>query len=258
MTDYTPAFSWPAGHRTAISLLVHIPGHGFRDGGDHQDDQIGLDYTPQGVRHLLRVLADIDVTATFAFTSEAIEDAPELLAEVHDADHELAVSNCSTTGSIEDVIDAIADQFDLRVNGLVASIPGFPTSELEIDWGSDSGMAWLIDGRSGDLPSLQTNPNVALIPTSPYLIDTAWLSPQRPLPPSSLLEAWMLALDAHREGGIFMPIVIHPHIIGRPGFLGTLTRFLDDVIARGDVWIAPMQHIAATWHAYYAELGEDE
>ncbi|MCA9833601.1 MAG: hypothetical protein KC435_06635 [Thermomicrobiales bacterium] len=258
MSEFTQAFAWPGGHRSAVSILIHVPGYGFSEGGTDQEDLLGLDYAPQGVRHLLKMLADVDVQATFAFTAEALVDTPGLVEEVHEAGHEVAASFCSASASIGDLIGTIADDIGEPVHGLVSRLPGFPTSDFDGDWGNDSGLAWQIDGRSGDLPVLQRDPDAALIPISPYLMDTQWLSPVRPLPPSSLLEAWMLALDAHREDGSFMPVIVHPHIIGRPGLLGTLTRFLDDTIARGDIWIAPLRHIAATWHAYASDTEESE
>lgn len=253
MDDLSQAFQWPGGHRCAVSLIVHVPGFGFSEDGTSQEDLLGLDYTATGVNKLLAALADLDVAASFAFTAESLVDSPSMLAKVRAYGHEIAASFCSASGETDDLIAAIGEEIDERINGIVARIPGFPSSELDHDWGNDSGKAWVIDGRSGDLPVLQRDPDAALIPTSSYLLDSAWLSPARPLPPSSLLETWMLALDAHLVEGTFMPIIIHPHIMGRPGFLGTLVRFLDDVIAHGDVWIAPVDHIAATWHAYFSE-----
>lgn len=253
MIDAAPAFQWPGGHRCAVSIIVHVPGFGFSEDGTSQASLLGLDYTPTGLRRILTALDDLDVSATFAFTAESLVDAPALVRQAHDSGHEIAASYCSASGATDDLLRFIREEIGERANGIVARMPGFPSNELDDAWGNDSGRAWLIDGRSGDLPLLQRDPDAALIPLSPYLMDTTWLSPERPLPPSSLLEAWMLALDAHREDGTFMPIVVHPHIIGRPGFLGTLVRFLDDVIARGDVWIARVDHIAATWHAYFAE-----
>lgn len=253
MSEFATGFQWPGGHRSALSIVVHVPGFGFSEDGTSQEDLLGLDYTQTGLKKIYEALEDLDIHATFAFTAESLVDAPELVREAAERDHEVAASFCSASGATDDLISGIRDEIDQRVNGIIARLPGFPSSEMDEDWGNDGGKAWIIDGRSADLPSLQKDPQAALIPFSPYLVDTAWLSPVRPLPPSSLLESWTVALAAHREEGTFMPLVIHPHIMGRPGFLGTLVRFLDDVIAHGDVWIARVDHIAATWHAYYAE-----
>ena len=250
MEDLKPAVQWPAGHRSALSLVVHVPGFGFSEAGTDQEDLLGLDYTATGIRNLFRTLEDLDVSATFAFTAEARIDVPELVTESYERGHEVAASFCSAGGAMDDLVASLSEDIGDQVNGVIARVPGFPTSELDDAWGNDGGKAWLIDGRSGDIPTMQSDPDAALIPISPYLMDTAWLSPVRPLPPSSLLETWMYSLEAARTHGLFTPIIVHPHIIGRHGLLGTLTRFLDDVIAYGDVWIARLDHIAATWHAY--------
>lgn len=253
MSDFSTSFAWPGGHRSALSIIVHVPGFEFSEDGTSQEDLLGLDYTSTGLRKILEALADVDVHATFAFTPESLAQSRETVQLVHSHEHEIAASFCSASGATDDLVSALGEEIDDRVNGIVARMPGFPSSEMDDAWGNDSGKAWIMDGRSGDLPVLQRDPDAALIPVSPYTMDTTWLSPVRPLPPSSLLETWMVALDAHREESTYMPLIIHPHIIGRPGFLGTLVRFLDDVIAHGDVWIARVDHIAATWHAYFAE-----
>lgn len=253
MDERSTSIQWPGGHRAALSVIVHLPGYGFSEDGISQDDLLGLDYSTIGFRKLLDKFDDLGISATFAFTAESLIDSPATVRQAHERDHEVAASFCSASGETDDLVAALGDEIESRINGVVARIPGFPSSELDHDWGNDSGKAWIVDGASGDLPKLQLDPGATLIPTSSYLMDTTWLSPVRPLPPSSMLETWMLALDAHREEGTFMPLIIHPHIIGRPGFLGTLVRFLDDVIAHGDVWIARVDHIAATWHTYFAE-----
>lgn len=257
MDDFTPLFTWPGGHRNALSVLVHVPGFGFSEAGTSQEDLIGLDYTSHGLRHLLQLFDDLDIKATIAFTAESVVDTPDLVKESFDRGHEVAASICSPVGTHGDLLPNLRDLTGERVRGLVARLPNFPANELDDPWGDDSGRAWEMDGRNCDLPLLQRDPDAALMPMSPYLMDLTWLSPARPLPPSSLLETWMQTLEAQRELGSYMPVIVHPHVMGRPGFLATLRRFLDTAIAYGDVWIARIDHIAATWHAYEPD-GERE
>lgn len=250
MTDTMSKIEWPAGHRSALSIMVHVPGAGMSDESTSQADLIGQDYTVTGFQRMMESFADLDVSATVAFGGDAVQSAPQLVRRAHELGHEVAASSCSATGSTEDLLDALERLRDEKVNGLVEQLPGFQASEQEEPFGNDSGSAWRITGAGGDLPALTRDPDATLIPVSPYLIDTAWLAPTHPLPPSSLLESWSLALAAHRTDGTFMPIVVHPHIMGRPGFTGTLTRFLDEVIASGDVWIARLDHVATMWNIY--------
>jgi hypothetical protein len=44
-----------------------------------------------------------------------------------------------------------------------------------------------------------------------------------------------------------MTIVIHPHIILRPGLAHVLARFLDEVVGSGDVWVSRADHLALWW-----------
>jgi peptidoglycan/xylan/chitin deacetylase (PgdA/CDA1 family) len=256
MSDSIPKIEWPAGHRAALSVIVHVPGTGMTDENGSQSNLIGQDYTVTGLTRMLESFADLDVLATVAFSGEAAQTAPELIRRTQELGHEVAATACSTTGSTEDLLEAIANVVDDRANGLVEQLPGFQASEQEEPFGNDSGRAWRITGSGGDLPILERDPDSVIIPVSPYLIDTAWLSPTHPLPPSSLLETWSLALASHRTDGTFMPIVVHPHIMGRPGFMGTLTRFLDEVIAAGDVWIARLDHVATMWNVYQQKIEE--
>lgn len=256
MTDSIPKIDWPAGHRAALSVLVHVPGTGLIDEATGQSELIGLDYTVTGLHRMLERFADVDVSATIAFGGDAAQSAPQLIRKAQELGHEIATTACSATGSTEDLLDTIARLSEERVNGLVEQLPGFQASEQEEAFGNDSGRAWRITGIGGDLPILTRDADAATLPVSPYLMDTTWLAPSRPLPPSSLLEAWSLALGAHRADGTYMPIVVHPHIMGRPGLMGTLTRFLDEVIATGDVWIARMDHISLMWSTYQQSAQE--
>lgn len=253
MTDDTPKIEWPAGHRAALSIIVHVPGTGLNEEATSQAELIGQDYAVTGLQRMYEAFADLDISATVAFGANAAQAAPQLIRRAVDRGHEVATTACAGSGSTDDVMDAIERIGEEKVNGLIEQLPGFQAAELDDLFGNDTGKAWRINGLGGDLPTLSRDPDATLIPISPYLMDTAWLSPSRPLPPSSLLEAWSLSLGAHRADGTFMPIVVHPHVMGRPGFLSTLTRFLDEAIASGDVWIARLDHIATMWSIYQQE-----
>jgi allantoinase len=44
-----------------------------------------------------------------------------------------------------------------------------------------------------------------------------------------------------------MSLGLHPRIIGRPGRIGALRRFLEHVMTRPDVWLASRSQIAHHW-----------
>jgi len=53
----------------------------------------------------------------------------------------------------------------------------------------------------------------------------------------------------HAEGGRMMSIGLHNRLIGRPGKLAGLIRFLDHVAAKGGAWFATRSEIAEFWAA---------
>ena len=58
------------------------------------------------------------------------------------------------------------------------------------------------------------------------------------------------ALDVLRaEGGRMLSVGLHCRIVGRPGRIGGLDRFLRHVHECGDVWVATRADIARHWHA---------
>jgi peptidoglycan/xylan/chitin deacetylase (PgdA/CDA1 family) len=222
-----------------------------RSDNNGQPAEPGLDYAASGLQRLLSALADLDLPATTAWTPAALSLFPQLARNAVEAGHELAlVAGPGGADGIEASLGLVSDG---PVVGVVEAIhaniepndaPSTPVASIL------SSVRWRITGVGGDWPLPATVDELApsvVIPVSPYWIDRTWLSPDRPLPPSSLLEAWSLALGDVRTDGGLMTIVLHPHISGRPGHIGPITRFLDEVIATGDTWVATAAQIADWW-----------
>ena len=55
----------------------------------------------------------------------------------------------------------------------------------------------------------------------------------------------------HAEGGAMFSVGLHCRLIGRPGKITGLTRFLDHAAAKGGVWFATRSQIAAHWAAHH-------
>ncbi len=240
--------SWPANHRAALIVVVHVDAPDLEHGSPLHS--LGLDYAATGLQRLLSVLADLDVSATTAWTATALASYPQLARVALDAGHELAVS--SATGGDPDQQDALLARIsDVPVTGLIESLPMSRSGKAGPRTGNrPAGLIWIVTGAGGDVPILTSDGDgqgVVSIPVSPYWIDTVWLAPDRPLPPSSLLEAWSLSLAAVRSDGGLMVIVLHPHISGRPGLSSQIERFLDETIESGDVWIANAAQVSAWW-----------
>jgi len=244
-----PRVAWPANHRAALVVLVHVDAPALN--GANPDPPTGLDYAATGLQRLLALLTDLDVPATTAWSPSALASLPQLARRAQDAGHELAVSRA--TGDASRMDESLLSRIsDIAPVGAVQSLPdsGKPVEEHAEGHGE---LSWVINGAGGDLPILTAGrgrPDLAVIPVSPYWVDTAWLAPDRPLPPSSFLEAWSLGLAAVRSEGGLMVVVLHPHVSGRPGFSSQIERFLDEAIGSGDVWIATAARVAEWWRRH--------
>jgi hypothetical protein len=204
----------------------------------------GIDYAPTGFSRLLTVLADLDVAATVGVTPSAERFAPTLVARAAGLNLDVARWSRGDETSAKDP-SAASEASTSDSRGCIAGLPHSPASTLPTGVKS-----WIIDGSGGDRPTARDGS--CLIPTSPYWVDSVWLDPQRPLPPSSFLEAWSLSLADVRSHGALMTVILHAELSGRLGISSQILRFLDEVIESGDVWIASAQHIADWWRQEFA------
>jgi hypothetical protein len=250
-TPINATIQWPANQRAALIVLVHIDAPPLDAGPELTSG--GLDYTATGLHRLLTAFADIDIQVTTAWTSRALSTFPQLARSAQAQGHELALSQVEAGAETpgENTLTRISDT---PVAGIVQALPiGGTTSIVAAppDVPLLPSLAWTINGLGGDVPirtiAGEDHGALTVIPVSPYWIDLPWLDPQRPLPPSSLLEAWSLSLAAVRTEGGLMTIVIHPQVAGRPGLAGIVTRFIDEAIESGDVWIATAAQVAEWW-----------
>lgn len=243
--------SWPAEHRAALSIVVHVAAQ--LPGVNAAHRELGVDYTADGLHRLLGLFGDLDVGVTTAWSGAALATYPQLARGAQDHGHELSLSIVDGVASGDDP-EAVASHIsDLPIVGLVASLPQSSSGEGKEERTASGAAAprWTIDGSGGDVPRLGPqagpSPGSVILPVSPYWIDRHWWHPEHPSPPSSLLESWSSGLASVRTLGGLMTVVVHPHISGRPGHAETLVRFVDEAIASADVWLARADQVAAWW-----------
>jgi peptidoglycan/xylan/chitin deacetylase (PgdA/CDA1 family) len=245
---------WPSQHRATLIVGVHVDApelNGRLDGSS-----LGLDYTATGLQRILRIFDDLGIEATTAWTSSALASYPQLARLAHERGHEIAWSMATGSAAARlatapELLERISGQTS---TGYIESLPGmFAEAAISGPVGAspDTVISWVISSAGGDIPVIvqdtESEESSVQIPVSPYWMDTTWLHPQRPAPPSSLLETWTTSLASVRAEGGMITIVLHPHIAGRPGFADAIIRFLDDAIASGDVWIVRADHLALWW-----------
>jgi peptidoglycan/xylan/chitin deacetylase (PgdA/CDA1 family) len=237
---------WPGGHRGAVTIVVAVEGPA--PASENAVADTGVDYAATGLHRLLEMLDDFDISVTTTWTESALNSLPQLLRRVADQGHEVAASfAASDLVSVNSpLVGALRRVSGLQVTGAYSG-----AGSMHVLGNDDSGFDWQITGTGGDLPTITggtaESGTTVQIPVSSYWNDRTWLHPDRPLPPSSLLETWSASLAEVRSDGSLMTIVIHPHIILRPGFAGTLVRFLDETIASGDVWLTRVDNLAQWW-----------
>ena len=254
-SEITSAATWPAQHRAALIVVVHVDAQDPLAGHD-EGFALGLDYAVTGLPRLLRICDDLGIEATTAWTAQALASHPQLARSAHEHGHELSWSAASLTSApgSKSSTDLIAKITGQAPAGYIESLPAGTSGDKAPATGvpqSSPVPSWIMTGAGGDTPVIgregDSDELSVMIPLSPYWIDATWFHPRHPGPPSSLLEAWSASLAAVRAEGGLMTVVLHPHIAGRPGFADAIVRFLDETIASGDVWIARADHLALWW-----------
>ncbi len=242
--------SWPAEHRAALSIIVHVgaPIPSSASGSV----ELGIDYSANGLHRLLAVFEDLDVAVTTAWSGAALSTYPQLARSAQDRGHELALSLVGPGTTAYDADDVAARISDIPIVGLVEALPqSTPTDDRAAEASGAAAPQWTIDGSGGDAPRIQSNSGTStgmvILPVSPFWIDHHWWHPARPSAPSLLLESWSAGLASVRTFGGSMTIVLHPHLSGRPGHAETIVRFVDEAIASADVWLARADQVAAWW-----------
>ena len=255
--------NWPAGHRAALVLSFDVDGeygvinrYGADDWYWRSQARYDLD---AGIWRVLSVLADLDVQATFCWVGRCVEDRPDAIRAVADADHESATHgwdhryyrDMSAEEQAEDLrrtASAIEDQTGEAAIGHKS--PSWRFSDDTVAVLQQLGFRWNMDLAIGDLPGFN-QPDSALdpvvqLPPSRLWDDYSYFVDQI-APPDNAYNMWRDDIDVLRAEGKLMCMTFHPWVIGRPAPSRALVHFLDYVVSLGDVWIARADHVAQWW-----------
>ncbi len=159
-------------------------------------------------------------------------------------------------------IDAIARLTGRRPLGWYAGRPSLNTRRLVVEEG---GFLYDSDAYADDLPfwtSVSGRPHLVV----PHSFDTndSRMARNQDLAAGDLFFQYLRdAFDAlYREGAQapkMMTVSLHARLIGRPGRIGGLARFIDYVRSHERVWICRREEIARHWLAHHpaaAKKGE--
>lgn len=104
-------------------------------------------------------------------------------------------------------------------------------------------MPIVLEAKSGKL--IELPPPASVDDYSQYVSARAFDYLMNISPPSRALAVYRAEFDAlHEIGGLFIP-VWHPAVSGRPGPAKAIRDLVDHMMAKGDVWFATLDEVAA-------------
>jgi peptidoglycan/xylan/chitin deacetylase (PgdA/CDA1 family) len=216
-----------------------------------------------GAPRVLALLARHGVVATFTAAAVALERAPALAAAIASGGHEVCAhgyrwihqfrfSPEEEREFIRRAAVSIERTMGRRPVGWLSRYLTTPrTRELLIA----EGYTYHMDDFSDDAPFWDVVDGRAIL-VMPYALDSndmkLWTAPG--FTPAQWLEYAIDTFEVlYAEGASeprMMSLGVHLRIIGRPGRIGALDRFVQHARAREGVWIATREHIARAWSQF--------
>jgi peptidoglycan/xylan/chitin deacetylase (PgdA/CDA1 family) len=277
-----PTWSWPNGHKLALSIVVNVEegseyGVGKGDPFPEPVDELGVvirkpvrmhgnesNYRYGITEGAPRVLALLDrhaVRATWTAAAQSLELAPPLAQAIRERGdevcshgwrwvHQFRMDEAQERDFIRRAADSIEASTGTRPAGWLSR---YLHTEATRRLLQEEGFSYHMDDYSADTPfwaPVQGSPRPMVI--VPYALDSndmkMWLAPA--YTPAMWLQYacdsfdTLLAEAATAARPRMMSLGLHLRIIGRPGRIGALSRFLDHVAGAPGVWVTTRREIA--------------
>lgn len=274
----TFSFSWPGGRRLALSIVVN-----FEEGSEHSVVADGIvesvgEFPPVDIRtqdvgnesvyeygsrvgvwRILRVLEEYGVKATFFATALALQQNRPAAEAIVKAGHEICdhglrwtehyrMSYNEEKEAMKKSVEIIESITGKRPVGFYAREPSPSTVRIA----QELGFLYDSDAYNDDLPYRYAGNGILIVPYTPDANDFHFLYPMNRFATSSQFFEYLKdTFDVLREEAKLSPkmmsVGLHCRIIGRPGRIVALKRFLEYVKRFDDVWIATREEIARYW-----------
>lgn len=281
---------WPNDARVALSIVVNVEEGSemtLVDGDKKPEpvDELGLalsipirNYVNEsnyqyGIRaggpRVLDLLAKHDVTATFTAAALSLERAPALTERIIEQSHEICAHGWRWIHQFSFDEERERDFIRKAATSIEHSTGTRPLGWLSRYLHTDNtrrllveeGYTYHMDDLSDDIPRWESvnmsDGSTEQLLCIPYAIDTNdmkfWTSPA--YTPDQWLDYitnsldW-LAAESERHGPRMLSVGVHLRIIGRPGRIWALDRFLEYAAAKPGVWIATRAEIGARFAAH--------
>ncbi|WEK50216.1 MAG: polysaccharide deacetylase family protein [Candidatus Kaistia colombiensis] len=278
----TAPFSWPNQARLAMSFVINIEEGSEMtvargDKGPEPVDELGVslkipirNYANEsnyqygiraGAPRVFGLFQKHGVATTVTAAAMAIENAPELADYIRAGNHETCSHGWRWIHQFSYDEARERDFIDKAVKSIEATTGTRPYGWLSRYLHTDrtrrllaeAGFAYHMDDFSDDVPRwdmVETEAGPKPIVIVPYALDTNdmkfWTAPS--YTPQDWLDYAIATFDQlHEEGADgpkMMSLGLHLRIIGRPGRIGALDKFIRYVKSQPDVWCATRLDIA--------------
>ena len=276
-----PAANWPGGARTAVQFVLNyeegaennilngdkgseaflseMVGAGSHTGMRAMAMESLYEYGSRaGFWRLHRLFTARNLPITVFGVAKAMEMNPEAVDAMLKADWEIAshglkwidyqyVDEATERAHIEEAIDLHTRLTGERPLGWYQGRTSPNTARLVVEEG---GFVYDADSYADDLPYYDTRygkPQLIV----PYTLDVNDMKIVAFNGFSEGEEFFRYLRDTfdmlHAEGGRMMSVGLHGRIAGRPGRALAISRFIDHILAKDDVWVARRIDIARHW-----------
>ncbi len=276
-----PDAQWPGGAKIAVQFVVNyeeggencilhgdaaseaflseIVGASAWTGQRHMNMESIYEYGARaGFWRLHRLFTSRDIKPTVYGVATALERSPEQLAAMLEADWEIAshglkwieykdFSRADEQAHMEKAIALHTRLTGQRPLGWYTGRSSINTLELAAQEG---GFLYLSDAYADDLPYWMGRQ--LIIPYTLDCNDMRFATPQGFNSGDQFYSYLKDTFDVlYREGGEglakMMNVGLHCRLVGRPGRIAALERFIDYVLGHGDVWVPRRIEIARHW-----------
>lgn len=256
--------NWPEGKACAFALTVDFDAEEVWIGDDPDNAgrpgvlSQGTYGANVGVPLLLEMVESLRAPATFFVPGRVAERHRERVAAIIAAGHEVAVHGYThrspTSLTEEEERRELESSLDV-----LRDLGAEPAGYRSPSWDLSSHTLKLLDDESLKFTSNlmddirpYRHPGTGLIelPVHWSLDDAPhfWFSGQdwdrKIATPREVREIWQAEFEGIRRLGGLCVLVVHPQLIGRPGRIGMLGAFLEEVMSHPDVWLAGCGAIA--------------
>lgn len=252
------------GDKESEAFLSEMPGatplHGVRNLSMESCYEYG---SRAGVWRLLKLFANYDIPLTVFAVAMALERHPDVAKAFVDAKHEVCshgyrwldyqyVDENEEREHLNKAIKIITDLTGKRPTGWYTGRLGPNTRRLVIEEG---GFLYDSDAYDDDLPywtNADKKPHL-VIPYTLDINDMRFATPQGFNSGEQFFQYLKDSFDTLYEEGTTAPkmmsVGLHCRLVGRPGRIASLKRFLEYVKQHDDVWLCTREQIAQHWIA---------